>query len=72
MADNKISDYYITFESTEKPLFNYTDEPTRIYKQIHLEDSMFDFFPYAEVIIDDSIGSIYDGAGYIYECCRWC
>jgi hypothetical protein len=53
------TDYRFLFKSVD-PLLNFENEGTRLFKEIQLSDSIFDFFPYGEILIDDKTGFIAD------------
>jgi hypothetical protein len=54
----------IEFKSTDS-FIDYTRQPINLFKRVYLKDSLFRFFPYAEVYLSDMIGAIGENAFFI-------
>jgi len=59
-----ISDYSLIFESIPSAI-NLTDQNIRLFPRIFLQDSIFDFYPYAELYFLDDRGATIDLINFV-------
>jgi len=63
--NESFSQYEIVFEEADQQIIDYSGSSWRLFPRVYLEDSIYGFFPWAEIYVNSPTGEILDYVNFV-------